>query len=224
MYCELVDDDCAWIYACPVNSRHETALRCNRIVVDLFGGKDVPYEVPMGNHGFTIISEKFAGLFKESSLSGYAVRDIVRIGTNQTGAPDPKLFLWEITGKGGHVKRFKVIGEPSTCPFCHLEPMVCPGCGRVNDPCFHCRNRTLIYPDETPGPNERRISCDFRTGPKIVEARDWEGADWFELTGNRAGGPFVNKKAKEWCEKNRIPYWTFEPALLNVEGVEDRFN
>jgi hypothetical protein len=225
MWCNWFYGKDEWVHGCPANPKHETNVRCIRLEIELYGQKDkhVPYYIPMANHGFTIISDAFAKLLKQSGLKGFVIRDIVKIVVNETHQPDPKLYLWEITGKGGFVKRNKVIGEPVTCPFCHKEPMVCKGCGRVNDPCFLCHKRTLIMPDETPKPNEKRVYYHWRTGPKIVEAKDWDGSDWFSVKGEHDDGPFVNRRAKAWCEKIGAPFLTFEPALLNVAGVEDRF-
>jgi hypothetical protein len=182
----------------------------------------MPHHVPLINHAFTIISEQFAELLKQSHLTGATIRDVVHIAVNQSQAQNPQLRLLDITGNGGHVRRWMVIGEPDTCPFCHKERMVCAGCGRVNDPCLRCGNRTLITPDARPAIQERRAI--FHDGPKkkIVEARDWDGANWFKVLGKR-GGTFVDRKAKDWCERQHIPHMVFTPAILDVQGVEDRF-
>src|SRR6476620_11069505 len=51
MYCNWVDGKDEGVYGCPANARHETAIRCTEMVIDLFGDKHVPYEIPMANHG-----------------------------------------------------------------------------------------------------------------------------------------------------------------------------
>jgi hypothetical protein len=57
---------------------------------------------------------------------------------------------------------------------------------------------------------------------EIVEGKDWDGSD-FLRAGGSGGVPFVSNRAKEWMEKTHTFPVKFKPALLNIEGVEDRF-
>ncbi len=52
----------------------------------------------------------------------------------------------------------------------------------------------------------------------IVEAKEWDGSDGF----SSGGLNYVNSRAKDWLERTHSSPAQFVPALLNVEGAEDK--
>ncbi len=209
---------------CPYDRDHVTDYRQVAITVDLFGGPTLADFVPLSDDPLPIISEQFAERLQTSALSGYRIMPIVQVTCNQTAIVEPKLLYLEFAGKGGIAHhRWKVTGAPNLCPHCHKVPMVCPGCGYINWPkCSNCRQLTLFRPDvpEYSHPKGFRLEeSDLGEYVQIVEGSQWDGSDFFRVDRVTC----VSNRAKDWLEETHTFPVGFKPALLNIEGVEDRF-
>ncbi len=220
-YTEFVNDTSEFAYDCKINKEHQTDLRVEAIQVDVFGGHD-----PLGNfvnptnHGFTIISPGFATRLRDSGLTGFDIRPIVKVNVDQTHSGLTRLDYLDIVGRAGNgSNRLVVEGGPDTCPFCGAVPVVCPGCGEFNDPCPKCGQNTIVESKDEIVEGERRIYHGFGNQPKIfvVEERDWDGSDWFFVDG-RVGNAFLSNRAKEWLEKTHVFDIEIKPALLARKG------
>jgi hypothetical protein len=214
IYCECTKDRSRDLFECPVSRMHQTRLSCDSVSVDLFGGPKVGNFVPVCQHGHNIVSAKFADQLKRSGLTGWRVRPVVKVEVNQSKVAHPELLLFEVVGKGGICRRFRVTPPATKCPFCGRELMICPGCGKINSPCWQCGKPTLVAEDENPGPTDKRVRIGKYPDRLIVEAKDWDGSDLFAVEGN-GGSWFATNKAKAWFEANHIDEVVFKPALLN---------
>jgi hypothetical protein len=88
--------------------------------------------------------------------------------------------------------------------------------------CDNCDKPTLFRPDapEYSHPNGFRLAESYNTErPAIIEAKDWDGKDFFR----QGGSSYCSNRAKEWMEKAKTFPIEFKPALLNIEGVENEF-
>lgn len=210
-------------YECPVNKAHLTEMRFVHIRMNLSVGKTLGDFIHLCETGGLFISESFARRLRETDLTGYAIKPIVKIVHNHSEVVNPRILHLEITGKGGYNnRRWQVKGAPNLCPHCKQVAMVCPGCGEFNWPkCAGCGKMTLYRPDEPeysdPGGLAFELDVD---GPAIVEGKDWDGSDWFDVVW---GATCVSNKAKEWLERIHAVPIQFKRALLNIEGVEDKF-
>jgi hypothetical protein len=210
------------VRACPVSKRHVTDRKLLEIAVDLFGGDCMGDFVPFSEGVLPIISKRLAERLKGSKLTGYQVRPIIRIGSNQSGVRDVELFYLDFVGHGGRSQRWQVKGAKNLCPHCGREHMVCPGCGHLNWPrCVACDQLTLFRPDapDYSHPKGLRLAKNGWPDVLIVEGQQWDGSDFF-----RADDCFcVSNRAKEWLEQTHTFPVAFQPALLNIEGVEEKF-
>lgn len=220
---EYLVGDLGWdksvdIKDCSLDKRHVTGYDYE-ICVDLFSGDegDLGDFVPLlyGLHWeFLIVSERFARRLKTSPLTGYQLRP-VRISDNQSSIRNPKLFWLVATGRGGVSHRLKVQGAPNLCPFCGKEPLICPACGILNGECLSCGQQAIVGPREPLTPNDRRLrSMADPPDEWVVEAKDWDGSDCFEV--KQAGGFFLSNRAKEWLEATHTYPIDIKPALLNA--------
>lgn len=116
-----------------------------------------------------------------------------------------------------HDLRWKVKDAPNLCPDCNKEPMVCPGCGRVNTPCCKLCDKWTVYNPKYPEYSDPLgFSLVHLEGDRIVDGKQWDGSDWFRIEGS----PFVSNRAKEWMERTHTHPITFKPALLDIEGMD----
>jgi hypothetical protein len=211
------------IKECPIDREHVTDLRTTALTLEVFGGDRTADFVPVAEDADILVTAEFAKRLKDSGLSGFKLQPIVKIERNTSRVKHLTLLYLDITGRGGHNLRTKVKGAPNLCPHCAKEIMVCPGCGRFNWPkCRVCDKFALFRPDapEYSHPDGFRLALDFlKDRPNIVEAKDWDGSDFFR----QGGSPFCSTRAKEWMENTGTFPVSFQPALLNIEGVEDRF-
>ena len=108
------------------------------------------------------------------------------------------------------------------------EIVICSGAGFKPDPakaailielqheCLHCGRKTLFLPRAPEASDKDGFRLEgYPPAKHVVEAKDWDGSDWFEC----GGVPFVSSNAKEWLEKTHTHPVDIRPALLNVEGV-----
>jgi hypothetical protein len=99
--------------------------------------------------------------------------------------------------------------------------MVCFGCGKTNWPrCDKCDELTLFRADapEYSHPRGYQLIHDAASPPvPIIEGNLGDGTDFF-------GSSFVSNRAKNWMEETKTFPVELKPALLNIEGVEDRFS
>ena len=183
------------------------------IDVELFG-RTLTHIVDVVDHGFSMLTEDFAKRLTASGMTGFAVRNAVKISANQSGAADPKLLLFEVKGKGGFGHRYKVRGGPNLCPKCKHSPVICAYCGRISSKCSVC-GFDLIRT----GPNGDPDSIVLEAAPTklIVANRDWDGSDIFGVDGP-GGGVFFSRRAKEWFEELHIFEVNFKPALIDMVG------
>jgi len=205
---------------CPIDKRHVTNVTITEVRLALYGGPRLGDFVPEKNDGLLIVSESFAERLKDSKLTGFTCRPIVKIDDNQSQVKHPKLFYLDLTGKGGFCRRLKVRGAPNTCPFCGKEPVVCPGCGVIQRECLSCRQLVLYLPEARMGSRMKGFQLDgYPPDVSIVEAKEWDGSDGF-MSG---GSGYISSRANAWLEKTHTSPTEFVPALLNVEGVEEKF-
>ena len=206
---------------CPADKRHVTGYKVLEVLLDLFGGPAVGDFVFAW--GCPIISEQFARRLNGSKLTGYEIRPIVKVVFNQSRARAPKLLYLEFRGKGGITShRYQIKGAPNLCPHCKKVPMLCPSCGELNTPqCVHCGQWTLFNPEapEYSHPNGFRYGAGIPRELVIVEGQQWDGSDFFRADGRAC----VSNRAKEWLEQTHTFPVAFQPALLNIEGVEEKF-
>jgi hypothetical protein len=208
-------------HKCQVDKRHVTRLEYDSIGVELRGPGKLHDLVPMYDEPLTFVTQPFVDRLKESGLTGWSEQDIVRIEWHPPSLMAPRVLYLNVTGSAGRTNRFTVHGAPNLCPHCRRMPMICPGCGANNWPkCEDCDEWTLFLPKV---PN-----CSHPAGfiiegypPEvcIVEGKQWDGSDWFHSDGII----FVSNRAKEWLERTHTFPVAFKPALLNIEGVEDKF-
>ncbi len=208
---------------CPRDKRHVTGFEYLSMPIDLFGdrlGDFVPHvDDPLG-----IVSAAFAARLRKTHFTGYKLHPIVKILENESRVKKPELLFLEFLGKGGRSDRLVVKGAPNLCPHCGKVPMVCPSCGQINWPkCIDCDEWTLFLP-ELPDESHPKgfVVKGYPPDVAIVEGKDWDGSDFFRA-GASGGVPFVSNRAKEWMEKTHTFPIKFKPALLNIEGVEDKF-
>ena len=117
--------------------------------------------------------------------------------------------------------RWKVKGAPDCCPHCGKGPLFCPGCGESNVPkCLQCKQWTLFNPKAPEYSHPKGFLLEGNP-PKesIVQASEWDGSDWFCV----GTSPFISNRAKVWLEEAKATPIRFRPALLDIEGVEGRF-
>jgi hypothetical protein len=216
-YGEFVSWKTEDVCKCPLDKRHVTGLRVTECTIDLLGGARLADFVPVGVCvGHQIVSEAFAKRLPDSKLRGYVFRDIIKIQVNQTDLKKPKLRYLDITGTAGFDRRLKVRDAANLCPHCGRLPVICPGCGDLQRECLHCGRKTLFLPraPEASAKDGFRLEG-YPNDKHVVEAKDWDGSDWFEC----GGVPFISTKVKEWLEKTHTHPVDIRPALLNVEGV-----
>jgi hypothetical protein len=188
--------------------------------VELFGGVRLGDFVYNHMTGGFFVSGEFSRRLHESKLTGFRTRENITIVRNPYDIPNAQILQVEATSNPILDFRYGLENAPNACPHCGNEPMICSGCGRVNIPCCSKCDRWTIFNPEYPeysDPNGLRVKR--YEGPSIIEAKDWDGSDWF-----RQGGMlFVSNRAKEWMERTHTHPIEFKPALLNIEGVEDKF-
>lgn len=203
---------------CPVNPKHVTELKLLRVPLEVYGNTvgDFVHAVGCG----LIVSERFRRRLMKTDLTGYEIKNIVKIVRNEKYLKGERLFSLDVTGKGGKgLSRWRVKDAPNLCPHCKKEPMVCPGCGRLNTKCFNCGQWAIYQPQHPEYSHLNGFLIEDNSEFPIIEAKEWDGSDWF-----RSQGPYmVSNRAKEWMEKTHTFPVEFKPALLNIEGVEDKF-
>jgi hypothetical protein len=207
---------------CPVDRTHETGDTTKRLVITLNGGKWLPDFLGLSNHGFPIASADLVRRLRDSRLTGYTVRDGVDIDVNQSDVRQPKLYLFDITGRAGFCRRWRVEDAPNLCPYCRKEPILCEGCGwRSFFDCPKCGKRVHHGGGYTIAPDGKSFLLEGEPKKPVVEAGDWDGSDLFCVRGHE-GGWFANRRAKDWFERTHVVGIDFEPALLNIEGLRGR--
>ncbi len=208
------------LHDCPLDKRHVTGVRIPEVRLALYGGTRLGDFIPEMNSGLLIVSESFAQRLKQSKLTGFSCLPIVTVEDNQSSVRHPKLFYLDLTGQGGCSRRLQVRGAPNRCPFCGQEPVVCPGCGRIQRDCLSCGQLTLYLPKAKMGSREKGFRLDgYPPNVDIVEAKEWDGSDGFQS----GGADYISDRAKNWLEETHTSLVQIAPALLNVEGVEEKF-
>jgi hypothetical protein len=206
------------IKKCPLDGAHETDLETEEIVLDLFGGQNLGDFVPA--FGLAVISKAFAERLATSRLTGFKTATTVRVACNQSKLKSPRLLELTIPRMAGRSNRLKILNADNTCPHCRREPMICPGCGHLNTPrCLKCGKITMYQPEAPEYSDSQGFEVQITPEQWILEGKGWDGSDW--VLGN--GGIFVSNRAKEWMERTHTFPVAFKPALLNIEGVEDKF-
>src|SRR5947209_7613997 len=67
------------LYRCPVNKLHKTGARWLEVEIDLHGGPHLGDFLPLVNHGFNIVSDRFGERLRRSGLKGFSMREGVRV-------------------------------------------------------------------------------------------------------------------------------------------------
>jgi hypothetical protein len=203
------------LYLCPVSKTHKTGIRTHEVEIDLFGGPAPGDFLTLTNHGFNIVSHAFAEQLKESGLTGFSLRDGVKIAENQSSLDDPKFYFLDVVGKGGFCRRWRVKGAANFCPYCKVEPVICPGCGWCSQyGCPNCGKRVDYSRREDK--DGKNLLCESFPETLIVNSADWDGSDWFAVEGP-GGNWFANRRAKEWFETAGLELGDgFKPALLDL--------
>ncbi len=207
---------------CPVDRTHETDDTTKRLGITLYGGKWLPDFLGLTNHGYAIASADMIRRLRDSRLTGYTARDRVDVPENYSSNRQPELYPFDITGRAGFCRRWRVEDASNLCPYCRKEPILCEGCGwRSFYDCPACGKRVHHGGGYTIKPDGKSLFLE--KGPKkmVVEARDWDGSDLFCGRGH-GGGWFANRRAKDWFDRTHVIGIDFEPALLNVEGLRGR--
>jgi hypothetical protein len=207
---------------CPLHAHHVSDVEYQGVALDLFGSQMGDF-VPVWDMGGFFVSEAMAARLKASHLTGYRTRDIIVIGCNQSSMTEPRIYYLDFASDAGVCLRYRIRDGANLCPHCQTEPMICPGCANINWPrCFRCGELTLYRPDAPEYSHPNGVALEDDAGPRIVEAKNWDGRDWLRVRGP-IGGYFVSNRAKEWMERTHTFPVAFKPALLNIEGVEDKF-
>jgi hypothetical protein len=203
--------DMRTIPLCFRGANHAARVDVDSLDVDLFGVVMAPI-VAVIDHGFTTLSEEFAQRLAGSELTGFRLRDNVRVSANQSSVHAPKLRYFEITGSGGFGRRYRVTGAPNQCPHCGRTSVICVHCGTFSSKCSACGQRTI----NTEGESDPKLFT-FGGLPKtlIVSDRDWDGSDIFGVDGP-GGGVFFSARARAWFEKLHIFQVKFKDALIDM--------
>jgi hypothetical protein len=207
---------------CRSDRSHVTATRLKKVTIDLEPGKIVPDFLALTNHGFSIASSEFARKLRVSDLTGYELVDGVEICVNYGAIENPKLYIFDVSGRAGSCRRWKVEDAPNVCPYCNKEPILCSERGwRSFFDCPRCGKRVHHGGGFLVEPDGLSLLLEEEPTKPIVEARAWDGKDLFCVRGH-GGGWFANRRAKAWFDRTHVIGVEFEPALLNVEGIKDR--
>lgn len=211
------------IKECPIDPRHVTEIVDLQVKLELFGSGTVADFVPVSQDIIPVISPRFAERLRRTDLTGFVIEDIVTISLNQSQLRNPRLLYLKITGRGGRpqARRLEVSGASNLCPHCGKVPMVCPSCGQTNWPtCVECGQWTLRIPKRPEYSHPKGFLLQgYPPDVHIVEGKHWDGSDFFMAD----GVSYVSNRAKEWMEKTHTFPVEFKPALLNIEGVEEKF-
>lgn len=221
IYAHIARSNGHYLKQCPTDKYHDTGYELTEIVIDLFGDKDDKLADFVPCAFYRIVSSAFAERLKKSGLTGFTCRPIVKVGENQSQEKDPKLLLLDIGNSNCNLsQRFTIEGGPNRCPHCGNTTMVCPSCGFTNWPvCIRCEKWTIYKKDiSISHPNGFQL-VGFPPDTAIVEGKQWDGRDFIRTH----GGDCVSKRAKDWLERTHAHPVFFEPAFLNIEGVEYKF-
>jgi hypothetical protein len=212
-YSAVVDE----VYDCPRDESHETGRVWRSLEVELFGGNRlVSLDWEWG-----AVSGEFAAQLGSSGLTGFAIGDAVKIYENQSDLENPMLALLNVMGDGGLNNRYRVKGDPTVCPYCDSEPLVCPACSNLLQKCSVHGN--VIRPELTES-NLGQWLFYSKGAPKqyVVDGRNWDGADFFKVRGT-SDTLFVSERARKWLAGIGATGFDLKPALLDIEGAEERF-
>lgn len=223
-YCwaEVMDSQHKEIVDCKINKAHKR-YEFTHVQLEILGGgpKALLGDFVPVDRGFDVISEKFWKRLKESGLTGFSIKDVVT-ARDQAGK-DYRLFLLESTGRPHRVynsKRWRITNGENVCPQCEAEPIICPSCGEWTRTCTKTQKQVIATADAAEYKRRRGkkmvlLKGDFPPAPYVVEGKEWDGSDFF--------GSFISDKAKLWLERTHTFPTDIRPALLDIEGVEDRF-
>lgn len=205
---------------CSIDHRHWRD-RFMRLSLDLFGGDTLGDFVPLYEEYVFVVSQLFRNKLQNSTLTGYATRSAVALGSNQSGVQNPDLFILDFVADVRSGNRLRITEGENTCPHCKQVPMICPHCHFTNWPaCINCSRWTLNLPNLPENSDRNGFTVEaYPPEEWIVEGQEWDGSDFF----NMQGLAFVSNRAKQWLESIHAFPIEFRPALLNIEGCEDRF-
>jgi hypothetical protein len=214
------EDEVDEVRNCNVDPRHVTKRTWRRIVLDLFGGPIVTDFLPIGVP-HAIVSTSFIERLRQTELTGYKIESIVAFDNNSTRLKESDLHYLKFDGSAGCETRLKVVGAANLCPHCMMTTMVCPRCGERNWPkCINCDKWTLFLPKAPEYSSPKGFPVEgYPPDVQVVEGKLWDQKDFFTA----AGVAFVSNRAKEWMERTHTHPIEFKPALLNIEGVEEKF-
>ena len=208
------------LHDCPSDKSHQTGTTTTFLDIGLRGGKGLPDFLALSNHGFPIVSSVMAKRLRASQLTGYDLSDGVAISDNTSKAKDVDFELFHVVGKGGFCTRWRIEDAPNVCPYCEKEPILCPGCGwREFFWCPRCKRRVHHGGGYEIAPDGKNLELKPEPDKWIVEAKEWDGSDLFNVPGH-GGGWFANRRAKAWFDKCHILGVEFDEAFVNIESVK----
>ena len=194
---------------CPVNPDHCINLRFRHVTIDFFGGgnRHLGAVIPLTNHGMVIVSEDFAEKFWEQEFTGAEITP-VKDNKNQFSFGVKHIYQLDVTAFGVS-RRCRITGGSNLCPHCHQVPVICTGCGAINNPCPECGLRIKMSLDDP--------AADFLVGPaptiKVVDQLPPHGEDWFGTTGCH-GSWFISNRVKQWFDREGFFGFEISPALI----------
>lgn len=205
-----------WKHACPFDKGHQTGYTRINIRVDLFGGSGLGAFVPDMFHELVVVAEGFLEQLRQSGLKGWSSKP-VKVATNQSTIPTPRLWLLEFLGKPCLRPPRVTIPGSNECPFCRWEPVVCPGCHNVTYDCPRCRERIVVLEDERQGQDDPRFTVQSlpRDG-RVVEGVLWDGNDF--ISGGNQG--VVSRRAVEWLLHIGAGPFLAKPCYVDTEGMD----
>ena len=208
---------------CPLDKRHVTESLTERLPLELFGRNIADFVIDVDEPEI-IISDSFASRLEKTDFTGFRIRDGVIVSHFEPTIPPPpkpKLWFLDMLGGAGHnLKRMIFHGAPNLCPLCGKVPMICPGCGATNWPkCDDCDQWNLYLPEMPECSNPKGFLIrGYPPDIPIVDGSTWDGSDFFRADGL----PFVSKRVQEWFDRNHVTPDVLKPALLDVEGMNDK--
>jgi hypothetical protein len=195
---ELITEDTYDVRDCKRYPEHVTQIFHQRIVVDTYG-TDTRGVISVMYSGAFLIEQALAAELQRYSLTGFRLVDKVTIACNQSKHPKLSLLLFEITCQAGNGLRSLVIDNGNSCPNCGHGPLLCESCGHVDCKCPKC------------GKDDAVVYDDIRIENLVVFEEDWDGTDFFEVSGHW-GGYFVSAAARDVINKLGLFGLSLHPA------------
>ena len=217
-YAMLVDETHETKKECPVNTTHETDLKCTSIRVEVHGENVGPF-VPLADHGFVLVSDEFANMLADSHFSGFDLNPKVEvvdwcisgeIAPNASFVPRDRSRQWD--------QAIHRSCDDYICSTCGKDGPFCKGCGQMNIMCPNCGSRLInaewnILTDDD---KKRFFWIDALPEVPIIDAAQWDQQDWFSVP---CSSDCVSDRVKRWLVENEITQMEIKPAILDLGPV-----